>query len=70
MRSEDKVASWRLATEKVVQMDGVTLMEEEHLVLFSFINQLNSRKRLMKEPYLDDAHKAALDGEWGGGTRG
>lgn len=63
MRSEDKVASWRLATEKVVQMDGVTLMEEEHLVLFSFINQLNSRKRLMKEPYLDDAHKAALDGE-------
>ena len=70
MRSEDKVASWKLATEKVVQMDGVTLMEEEHLVLFSFINQLNSRKRLMKEPYLDDAHKAALDGEWGGGTRG
>ena len=63
MRSEEKVASWRLATEKVVQMDGVTLMEEEHLVLFSFINQLNSRKRLMKEPYLDDAHKAALDGE-------
>lgn len=51
-------------------MDGVTLMEEECLVLFSFINQLNSRKRLVKEPYLDDAHKAALDGESGGDTRG
>ena len=46
-------------------------MEEECLDLFSFMKQLNSKKQLMKEPYLDDAHEAASDGESGvGGPKG
>ena len=39
------------------------MMEEERLDLFSFMKQLDSKKQLMKEPYLDDAHEAASDGE-------
>lgn len=42
-------------------------MEEKHLDLFSFMKELNNKKQLMKEPYLDDAHEAASDGESGKG---
>lgn len=46
-------------------------MEEEHLDLFSCMKQPDSKKQLMKEPYLDDAHEAASDGESGQvGTQG
>ena len=61
----DKVARW---TE---WHQSLTLMEEKHLDLFSFMKELNNKKQLMKEPYLDDAHEAASDGESGkGDTRG
>lgn len=50
---------------------SLTLMEEERLDLLSFMEQLNSKKQLMKEPYLDDVHEAASDGESGEvGTQG